>query len=262
MKVRVLGCHGSDQVCVENGVPVQRRTSCLLINGMVAVDSGGLASSLRLEEQYAIRHVLLSHLHFDHIQGLPSLADNRVGAVADPVEILSIAEVLDGLRAHIFNWKVYPNFFELPSVNLPVFRSRALAAGKESDVAGLRVTPIRVNHQVPTVGYLIREGNASLLYSGDTYETDEICKVAANEPTLKAVVIETSFPNEMSELARISYHLTPELFGREFRKIGRPDLPVYVFGMKPRVRQQIGRELDALGIAKLTMLRENQEIVI
>lgn len=56
--------------------------------------------------------------------------------------------------------------------------------------------------------------------------------------------------------------MTPELFGREFRKIGRPDLPVYVFGMKPRVRQQIGRELDALGIAKLTMLRENQEIVI
>lgn len=262
MKVRVLGCHGSDQVCVENGIPVQRRTSCLLINGMVAVDAGGLAGSLRLEEQYAIRHVLLSHLHFDHIQGLPSLADNRVGAVADPVEIVSIPEVLDGLRAHIFNWKVYPNFFELPSAHLPVFKSRALAVGRESDVAGLRITPIRVNHQVPAVGFMIREGNASLLYSGDTYETDEIWKMAANEPTLKAVIIETSFPNEMTGLARISYHLTPELFEKEFQKIGRPDLPVYIFGMKPRVREQIGRQLAALGIPRLTMLRENQEIVI
>jgi len=262
VKIRVLGCHGSDQVCDENGRPVQRRTSCFLINDTVAVDAGALASSLRLEEQHGIRHVLLSHLHFDHIQGLPSLADNRVGVAHEPVEIVSIPEVLDGLRTHIFNWKVYPNFFELPDPKRPVFISRSLAVGKENEVAGLRVTPIRVNHQVPAVGFLIREGHSSLLYSGDTYETDEIWKVAANEPTLKAVIIETSFPDEMTEMARISYHLTPSLFGKEFRKIGRPDMPVYIFAMKPRVRQQVGQELMALGITHLTMLHENQEILI
>jgi len=262
VKIRVLGCHGSDQVCAEDGRPVQCRTSCFLINNTVAVDAGALAASLRLEEQHGIRHVLLSHLHFDHIQGLPSLADNRVGAVADPVEVVSIQEVLDGLRTHIFNWSVYPDFFELPDPQHPVFVSRALTVGKENDVAGLKVTPIRVNHQVPTVGFLIREGGASILYSGDTYETDEIWRVAAKEPTLKAVVIETSFPDEMAALARISYHLTPALFEKEFRKIGRPDLPVYVFAMKPRVRQQVERELAALKIKHLTMLREEREIII
>lgn len=262
MKIRVLGCHGSDQVCAEDGRSVQRRTSCFLINDTVAVDAGALAASLRLEEQHAIRHVLLSHLHFDHIQGLPSLADNRVGAVRDPVEVVSIQEVIEGLRTHIFNWKVYPDFFELPDSKHPVFISRALAVGKENEVAGLQVTPIRVNHQVPAVGFLIREGKSTILYSGDTYETDEIWKAAANEPTLTAVIIETSFPDEMADLARISYHLTPALFGREFRKIGRPDLPVYVFAMKPRVREQVGRELTALGIKHLTMLRENQDIKI
>jgi len=262
MKIRVLGCHGSDQVLNGSRGAHQCRTCAFLVNETMLVDAGTVGTALRLDEQERIRHILLSHLHHDHIQGLPTLADNLVDAPDEPVTLTSIPSVLKGLQTHVFNDKVYPNFLKLPDPRHPVFVCRPLKPGKESELDGLRVTAIPVNHLVPTVGFLIRDNGSSFLYSGDTYVTEEIWKAAAREPTLKAALIETSFPDTMAELARTSKHLTPSVFAREFRKIGRPDLPVYVYHLKPRVREQIRRELAGLGIAKLTVLEEGQEITI
>ncbi|WP_447972851.1 MBL fold metallo-hydrolase [Nitrospira sp. Kam-Ns4a] len=262
MKIRVLGCHGSDQLRDGAGGLHQCQTCGFLVNGTVMVDAGTIGSALRLEEQKRIRDILITHLHFDHIRGLPTFADNLVDDAVQPVALRSIPAVLDGLRAHVFNGDVYPDFLALPSAERPVFVTRELEAGKEYVVDGLVVTAIPVNHLVPAVGFLIREGGSSLLYSGDTYETEEIWQVAAREPTLKAAFIETSFPDDMAELARASKHLTPSLFVREFRKIGRPTLPVYVYHLKPRHQDKIQRELSRLGIANLTVLEEGQEIII
>jgi len=263
VKIRVLGCHGSDQLVKRNGKVHQCRTCGFLINRTVMIDAGTIGAALQLEEQKKIRHVLLSHLHFDHVQGLPTLADNLVDdalGVAEPVVLTSTAPVLDGLRAHLFNNEVYPDFLSLPDPKHPAFVCRPLEVGKESEVSTLHVRAIRVNHLVPTVGFLIREGASTVLYSGDTYETEEIWKVAAKEPTLKAAFIETSFPNKMLELAKISKHLTPALFAQEFKKLGRPDLPVYIYHVKPRFRQEIIRELEQLKVRNLTVLEEGQEI--
>ena len=262
MKIRVLGCHGSDQVLDDGPVRRQCRTCGFLLNDTVMVDAGTVGSALQLAEQRRIRYVLLSHLHFDHIEGLPTLADNLVDEHVAPVELTSIAPVLDGLQEHVFNDRVYPNFLKLPTPEHPIFLRRNLDIGKEHAIAGLTVRPIPVNHLVPTVGFLIRDGESTLLYSGDTYETEDIWKLAGRDPTLKAAFIETSFPDDMADLARASKHLTPSLFKREFGKLGRPDLPVYVYHLKPRVRDQIKRELAALKIRNLTVLEEGQEIVI
>jgi len=262
VNIRVLGCHGSDEVRDDHGRPVQYRTCGFVLNGAILMDAGTVGTALTLAEQKRLRHVLLSHLHFDHIQGLPTLADNLAETVQKPVTISSIAEVLDGLKAHIFNGAVYPDFMKLPTPQQPVFTCRPMEAGKAADVEGLQITPIRVNHLVPAVGYLIRDGKASFLYSGDTYETEEIWKVAAREPNLKAAFIETSFPDEMAELALVSKHLTPALFAKEFRKIGKPDLPVYIYHIKPRYREAIERQLAALKMKNLTLLNEGQEIAI
>lgn len=262
MKIRVLGCHGSDQLLEGDSTTRQCRTCGFLINDTVMVDAGTIGAALTLAEQKRIRHVLLSHIHFDHIQGLPTLADNLVDDPEGSVVITSIPEVMNDLRSHIFNGVVYPDFMELPSVETPVFVARSVEAGLESMLSGLHVRPIRVNHLVPTVGFMIREGNCSILYSGDTYQTDEIWKVAAQEPTLRAAFIETSFPDEMASLAYASKHLTPSLFAQEFRKIGRPDLPVFIYHVKPRVLAKVQHQLDQLNIKNLTVLEEGQEIIL
>jgi ribonuclease BN (tRNA processing enzyme) len=226
----------------------------------VLVDAGTVGSALFLPEQQRIRQILLSHLHFDHVKGLPTLGDNLVGITAPPVLLRSIPEVLDGLRRYVFNEELYPDFFKLPTPDHPVFSTRPLAIGRPNDVGGLAVTPVPVNHLVPTIGFLIRDGNSSVLYSGDTYQTEELWKAAANEQTLKAAFIETSFPDDLSDLARASKHLTPALLAEEFRKIGRPDLPLYIYHMKPRFRRKIQQQLMDLKIANLHILEEGDVV--
>jgi ribonuclease BN (tRNA processing enzyme) len=237
-------------------------TCGFLFNGTLLVDAGTVGRKLRLEEQQAIRAVLLSHLHFDHIQGLPTLADNRFGAETGALVIASIPEVLSGLRTHVFNDAVYPDFFRLPTPDRPTLELQALSPGQACTLSGLQITPIRVNHLVPAVGFLITDERSTVLYSGDTHHTEEIWRLARQMPDLNAVFIETSYPNHLADLAIRSKHLTPAMLRTEFEKLGRPELPLYVFHMKPRFKEQIARELHALNIPHLSMLDEGQELEV
>jgi ribonuclease BN (tRNA processing enzyme) len=213
-----------------------------------------------LAEQTKIRHVLLSHLHFDHIKDLPTLADNLAGESGSSLVVASIPEVLDGLHKHVFNSSVYPDFFRLPDDNQPVLVSERLQVDREWTAAGLRIVPIRVNHLVPTVGFLISDERTTILYSGDTYQTEDLWRAASSMPNLKAAFIEVSYPNSHGAIAKAAKHLTPELMEGEFRKIGRPGLPVYAYHLKPRFRNQIETELHQLPISQLTILEEDLEL--
>ena len=57
-------------------------------------------------------------------------------------------------------------------------------------------------------------------------------------------------------------HLTPSLFLKEFQKLGRPDLPVYAYHMKPSVRRQIETQISRLGIKRVAFLDEDQTITV
>jgi ribonuclease BN (tRNA processing enzyme) len=244
--------------------PVQCGTCGFLVNGTVLVDAGTVGSRLHLEEQRRIRAVLLTHLHFDHIRDLPALADNLTGEINEPVMIGAIPDVLKGLESYIFNGEVYPDFFRIPDERRPVLRAMPLQIGRESLIAGsgLRVTPIAVNHVVPTVGYILAQEQHAVVFSGDTGDTDQLWEAAAGLPQLRAVFIETSFPDDMLDLARVSKHLTPALMAKQLKKLGRPNIPVYVYHMKPRFRSRIGEELHRLGIPRLSILEEGQEVVL
>jgi cAMP phosphodiesterase len=214
-----------------------------------------------LEEQQRVKHILLSHLHLDHIKGIPPLADNLMPLVDHQVVVASLPSVIQGLQKHVFNDMVFPNFFDLKGPRPSILRTQELKAGKEVSVsAGISVTPIPVNHTVETVGFVIQDESAAWIYSGDTHHTEEIWKVAAQTPNLKGVFIEVSFPDSMMEIAIQSKHLTPTLLAQEYRKIGKPDLPLFVYHMKPTVRDQIIQEIGQLDIPQVTILEEGQTL--
>jgi ribonuclease BN (tRNA processing enzyme) len=230
------------------------------VNDHLLVDAGTVASALDLEAQTHINHIILSHLHLDHIKGVPPLVDNRVGTNGPSITISSVSPVLDGLKAHIFNNIVFPNFFTLVNGHRPYLQESPLIEGQDTMLDDIRVTPIHVNHTVPTVGFLIQDDQSAWIYSGDTYQTEALWALAARTPNLKGAFIETSFPNEFEGLAKESMHLTPKLLLQEYQKIGRPDLPLYVFHLKPQFREQIAEQLHDLRLPQLTILQEGQEI--
>lgn len=262
MDLRILGCHGSDGV-LDGSQGAQDCNTCgFLLNGTVLVDAGTVATKLPLKEQQQIRHILLSHLHFDHIKGLPTFADNISGDGASPVTVASLSDVITGLKAHIFNAAVYPDFFTIPTPNSPTLVSQILDAGTTYGISGLEVTPILVNHTVPAVGFIVQDAASAFLYSGDTYLTDALWLKARQIPQLKAAFVECSYPNTHMELARISKHLTPSLLAQELKKLARPDIAIYAYHLKPAHKTQITRELKDLGLPNLTVLTEGQTITV
>ena len=114
------------------------------------------------------------------------------------------------------------------------------------DVGGLAVTPIPVNHIVPTVGLVVQSDGAAVTFTSDTYVTDELWEVARKAEDLKAVFVDISFPNELAKLAADSKHLTPRLLEGELKKLDR-DVEVYAVHIKPTNRDEVIRQLHELG---------------
>jgi cAMP phosphodiesterase len=248
---------------VEGAERLTRQESCgFLIDDAVLLDAGTIGSRLTLTEQRRIRFVLLSHLHFDHIKGLPTLVDNLAEDFSEPLIVAGTEPVLQGLRDHVFNDKVYPNFFKLPNREHPVLRELVLEPGKPVTIGHLDVIPVPVNHAVPTVGYVVKDRQVAFLYSGDTYQTEDIWSVGRTTPNLKVAFIESSFPDELGDLAKRSKHLTPSLFCEEFQKLASPELPVYAYHMKPSYRTQIEAQIRRCGIEQVRFLEEGQVITV
>ena len=67
------------------------------------------------------------------------------------------------------------------------------------------------------------------------------------------MIVETSYPDELLALARVSGHLTPRLLAGELDKLQR-DVPVYVYGAKPRHFTRIQRQIRALGRRQVRLL--------
>jgi ribonuclease BN (tRNA processing enzyme) len=263
MNIKALGCYGAEfSSTAPDGTTVTYNTSGFLVDRSTVIDAGTLSTSLKLDELTQIRHVLLSHIHFDHIKGLPFLADTVFGKIPAPIEIHSLGEILEGLHQHLLNDSVWPDFTKIPDSLQPTFRLSELKEEVLQTVGGHQVIPVRVNHIVPTVGFILQDSSGGVLYSGDTHETRRIWEVASRITHLKAAIIETSFPNDLHQLAVKSGHLTPRLLAQEFAKIGKPDLPLYVYHMKPQYVDQLTAEIEALKIPNVRLLKDGQTFTI
>ncbi|MDI6740907.1 MAG: 3',5'-cyclic-nucleotide phosphodiesterase [Candidatus Edwardsbacteria bacterium] len=237
MKIRVLGSSGSQ-------LPGLNLTSFLL-DKTVLIDAGSAASMLDLDEQKKIELVLLSHIHIDHSLGLMLMADNLVGQTKKPIRILSIPEVLDGLRGHLFNNQVWPDFTSIPSAKSAVFNLQALRECNPVKAGKYTVTAVKVSHAVPTAGFIVSDDRSSLLYTGDTRSTERIWKQAQKAKNLKGVIIETSFPNQLQSLADVSGHLTPRSLLVEINK-SKLSVPFYIYHLKALYLGQVQKEIAAL----------------
>jgi ribonuclease BN (tRNA processing enzyme) len=158
--------------------------------------------------------------------------------------------VLHSLHSDLFNDRVWPDFFRLSGEGHKFVESAALTSGTPVPLAHLRITPVPVNHVVPTMGFIVEDQQSAVVFSADTGPTEEIWRRANALPNLKAVFLEVTFPNEMAELAELSKHLTPQGFAAEMRKVSRP-IPFLAFHLKPRFAAEVTKELQELRLPNL-----------
>jgi ribonuclease BN (tRNA processing enzyme) len=238
MRISILGCGGSKS----NG----SRPTAFLIDGKLLLDCGTATEVLSLKEFALIDHIVVSHAHIDHIGDLPFIANLAFDVRKDPIVLHGTKEALKDISAHIFNWRIWPDFPSIPNAKDAKLSYSTLRPQKRVVVGQYSILAIPVNHTVPTVGYLIDDGEIALAYTGDTYNTELFWERIRGEKRLRAVIIESSFPNRLKEAAKTTRHLTPNLLEGEISKLKRDDVEIYVSHIKPVFRKEVIDDLRKL----------------
>jgi ribonuclease BN (tRNA processing enzyme) len=251
VRIRVLGAHGGS-------TPWHRQTSFLL-DGTVALDAGALTQSLTLEEQSRVRSIIVTHSHLDHIASLPFLVENVFGRRQEAIEVVATRDVAALLQAHLFNDAIWPDFTRIPTHLLPAVTFRVVEAGVPFRVNGLHALAVPVSHVVPTYGYLVWNDEACVVFSSDTGPTEALWAEARRRADLKAIFVECSFPDSMSEIAEVSKHLTPRTLREEMRKFPA-SVPVNLYHMKPPTLPALKADVAALADPRIRILDDGDEL--
>jgi cAMP phosphodiesterase len=223
-----------------------------VIDDTVAVDAGALGFWGDLAGQRRVEHVFVSHSHADHVCSLPVFVTNTLDGRAANVVVHAHSPVLDSLSRDVFNGRLWPDFLRARGGQPPLLDVQETAGGRASRVNGLSITPIPVDHPVPTMAHVVDDGTAAIVISTDSGPTSELWRVASEIPRLRAVFLGASFPDEEAGLARVAGHLTPIDVDRELAKIPA-GVAVFAVHIKPGHRDAVIAELRALGRPNLAI---------
>ncbi len=260
MKVKVLGCSGAE---LPNFSP-----PTFLVDDKMLLDGGTTTAALKENDQGKISHILTTHVHLDHIRGIPSLVDNMLlRNRKHTITLVGVRKILQMLKENLFNNVIWPDFItRVPSPEHPALKLKTIKIGKSFNIFDYKITAERVNHSVMAVGYIVQNSKGKrLLYTGDTGVSSGLWKKANKETKstgIDAAIIEVTFPNNMKEMAINSGHLTPAMLFDELKKLTRLPLKIFITHIKPQFLNIISRELRNLKLKQLTILRKGKTYFI
>lgn len=252
MKFRVLGCSG--------GIGGAHRTTSFLIDHDILVDGGTGVSDLSREELARIDHIFVTHSHLDHIACIPLLLDSVSGYRTEPVTVHALEETIAVLKADIFNWKVWPNFNQIPSAEYPQLLYHSLSVGDRVELNTRTFLVLPANHVVAACGYLLSSPKASLAFSGDTTECKLFWEQLNAVENLRYLIIETAYRNADKRLAAAAKHLTPSALSACLSQL-QSEPEVFITHLKPgeglETMAEVQREIPR---RKIRMLQKGDHL--
>lgn len=236
MQIKTLGWSG--------GIGANLRTTSFLIDDDILIDAGTGLGDLPLNQMTGIRHIFLTHSHMDHVVGLPLLADSMFGVHDEPIVVHAQEKTIKALKAHIFNWVIWPDFSELPTKENPSIRFEVMSPGDKVTIRSREIEMIPVNHTVPGVGYCVSSRKACVAFSGDTTTNDTLWEVLNQYDNVDLLFVESAFSNNDIEISKVSKHYCPCLLGDDIAKLNhRPD--IWLTHFKPGEEELIYQECVA-----------------
>ena len=241
MQIRALGVHKLETA--------QTKHTCFLIDGVLGVDAGSIASSLSLAELKQLNALLLTHQHFDHIRDIPTIG---LAAFDEPntIDLYAISETLNVVHTNLLNGNVYPDFTKPLRGGSPKFRFNPVQPDTSFNVLDYKVRAIPMPHSAPTVGYRIASpAGEHFAYTGDTGGNLLPFLDSDSEPNI--LFLEVSFPDRWSELASNTGHLTPASLRSQLQEAlsGGLNLPKMVaVHLDPESRDELEDGISAVAV--------------
>jgi len=174
MKFKFWGTRGSIPTPGPNTVKYGGNTTCIEVrtnnNELIILDAGtgihALAQDL-LQHMPIKAHILITHTHWDHIQGLPFctpiyMPGNEfiIYGGKDVVTDMGIERVLQV--------QLQQAFFPIPAKHLKAkVDYENVETNKSFVIAGATITPITLSHPVINFGYRVDCDGKSLFFTGD-----------------------------------------------------------------------------------------------
>ena len=247
MQIKVLGCSG--------GIDSNARTTSFLLDDDTLIDAGTGVCDLPLQAQLGIRHIFLTHSHFDHLVGLPLLVDSvarhfREGKKSI-IHIHALDCVLDNLRQFIFNNHIWPDFTQRPNAQHPIIKCVPIKVGDKVTLPnGCVVEAISAVHNVPTVGYAVHQHGQSWVFTGDTSRNPQLWQYLNQLPArglhLRWLLAEVTFGNEKQSFADQTGHYTAHSLAQDMQPLQTKDFDLYLTHLKPSERAAILKDLGDL----------------
>jgi len=240
MEIRFLGIHNAESK--------NSRLVSFLIDGILALETGSLTSELTFGEQRAIKAVLLSHAHYDHIRGTPALALNHSNHGANRIlEIFGTSRTLRILQSHLIDGLIYPEFAAGRSyLGKPAIKLKPVETYRALKIDQYRVKALPVLHPIEAIGWEITSLDGKIIfYTGDTGPgLSHLWKHVAPQ----ILIIDTTFPDRFRKIAEAAGHLCPELLKKElcvFRKLKGYLPKVLLIHRHPEFESEIHAEIKA-----------------
>jgi len=155
----VLG-FGGNTACVQVGIP---DGTTLIIDGGTGLRNLGLELMREAPVPKSPIHFLMTHFHWDHIQGIPFFAPlyNAANTVTFHSSLPGerIYEILEGQMAH--------PYFPVPFVMLPAKREFVRVQSEGLHYGDLAIYPFPLNHPQGATGYRLESEGAVVVHASD-----------------------------------------------------------------------------------------------
>lgn len=180
MKIRFWGVRGSTPTPWSEVMQVGGNTSCVQLitasEDLIVLDAG---TGLRMLGKHLIEtqthrqrrmHLLLSHTHWDHIQGIPffgplNCSDNHLTIYGANKAQLSLEEVI--------RQQMSPAYFPVSLDELPATIDFQPLAEECFELENLQITTAAFNHPGGVYGFRIESQGSTLIYATDMEYTPE-----------------------------------------------------------------------------------------
>jgi HD-GYP domain-containing protein (c-di-GMP phosphodiesterase class II)/ribonuclease BN (tRNA processing enzyme) len=242
--IKILGANGSKSK--DSG------TTSFQISKNIIVDAGNVINTIGDQTEY-INHIFLTHSHADHITDLPFIVEGFFEKRKESLIIYASKETINTLKKHIFNNEIWPDFskINLLDSNKKSLVFQEISTNDEIEIKNYKIKVIEAVHIPGAFGFIIiKNEKDGYLISGDTYLNDKLIDEINNNPKLKLLIMECSFPNRLGKLAFDSKHLTPELLDKQIEKILRKDLQIFIYHIKHLYYDEMSDEIKNLGILR------------